>query len=821
MHRNDSQANHLYRFVDMGKKLFLILLLTLPAVSQNLIHRPARANHPFTVVGETGAILGSQDGTFEIWQNPVKILSNFHVTAHLQNYDTPLDLNKFAATIDVYPSETIICLSHAAITVREHILIDRTSKLKHSPAIVYFEIHSIRPADLVFSFVPVMQRQWPAPSFGTPGPDWRKTGYILNTDNPAFYGIVAMPGSTPGPSAPYQERVKTQPTELHLHIDPKTDDKRLYPLFTAVGDASIKPDDLLAATLAQEEHLPEVKQANVQYYKDFLARTLSVTTPDSAFNDSFRWAEISMDQSRIQGPEGMGLAAGWSTSDDSARPGYGWFFGRDTLWSLYAVNSYGDFTLTKKAIDFLLLHQRADGKMMHEYSQSALTVDWKSLPYLYASADATPLLIMQMQDYVNASGDVAYLKSHWDNVQRAWQFIRSHSDNGLYANTEGTGWVEEWPSPMPHQEVYLAALDVQAGHAMSELATLMQNEQLATEAKTAATTGEQKLAAYRQADGFYAFSRNADSTFDRTKSIFPSVAWWSNPKGLAGSDSMFDSWASSAFSVDWGIRSVPSDSAIYDPISYHHGSMWPLYTGWVALAEFRAGRSLQAIERTRQTLALYDLQDLGATTEVLSGEFLQPLSRSSTHQLWSSAMAIAPVVRGLLGLQPDALRHALQVEPHLPAEWNKLSAEHVQVGPDAFDLTMTRDHEVLQIEAASKTPTVLCLSQAQPANECKAPAALVHRLSIPLPPIEVSFPTKLPFEGDRSTALHVLHQAEGPNDLSLSLEAPAGSTQTLLVLKNRASAKLRVEGGELNGDTLTVRFPAGSGYSLQETELRW
>ena len=165
---------------------------------------------------------------------------------------------------------------------------------------------------------------------------------------------------------------------------------------------------------------------------------------------------------------------------------------------------------------------------------------------------------------------------------------------------------------MPHQEVYLGALDVQASHAMAELAHLMQNEPLATEASTAAATGQQKLDAYRQPDGFYAFSRNADNTFDQTRSIFPSVAWWSNPNGLPASDLMLDSWASSRFSVDWGIRSVPSDSAIYDPISYHHGSMWPLYTGWVALAEFRAGRILQAIERTRQTLALYDLQDLGS-----------------------------------------------------------------------------------------------------------------------------------------------------------------------------------------------------------------
>jgi len=46
-------------------------------------------------------------------------------------------------------------------------------------------------------------------------------------------------------------------------------------------------------------------------------------------------------------------------------------------------------------------------------------------------------------------------------------------------------------------------------------------------------------------------------------------------------------------------------------------------------------------------------QDLGSVTELLSGRFFQPLGRSSAHQLWSSAMVISPVVRGLLGLTWD------------------------------------------------------------------------------------------------------------------------------------------------------------------------
>jgi len=105
--------------------------------------------------------------------------------------------------------------------------------------------------------------------------------------------------------------------------------------------------------------------------------------------------------------------AGIDGSGDSARPGFGWFFGRDALWTLYAVNAYGDFQLTRDELEFLLRRQGPDGKIIHEWSQTAEIVDWKSLPYMFASADATPLLLMAMNDYFQISGDVGFLKAHW------------------------------------------------------------------------------------------------------------------------------------------------------------------------------------------------------------------------------------------------------------------------------------------------------------------------------------------------------------------------------------------------------------------------
>ena len=46
-------------------------------------------------------------------------------------------------------------------------------------------------------------------------------------------------------------------------------------------------------------------------------------------------------------------------------------------------------------------------------------VDWKSLPYEYASAHATPLLAGAMKDYLRISGDKAFVQTHWDALARA------------------------------------------------------------------------------------------------------------------------------------------------------------------------------------------------------------------------------------------------------------------------------------------------------------------------------------------------------------------------------------------------------------------
>jgi hypothetical protein len=280
---------------------------------------------------------------------------------------------------------------------------------------------------------------------------------------------------------------------------------------------------------------------------------------------------------------------------------------------------------------------------------------------------------------------------------------------------------------------------------------------------------------------------------------------------------MLSRWASHEFSTDWGTRDLSANEAMFDPISYHQGSVWPLFTGWVSLAEYRAGRALSGYAHLMQNLDLTYAQDLGAVTELLSGEFLQPLGRSSSHQTWSSAMALTPAMRGLFGLDWDAFHHTLRLAPHLPATWDSAKLHHVPLGNSRVGLDFKREGDHLVIQARSDQPGVLCLvPQSAPREDCRTARP---ELRLDLPPVEIGIPHGLPQPGSPTAQLKVLAEERAANRLTLTMEASGGSTYDLPLRINRPG--LQASGAEIAGDKLRVRFRGGPGYQREVISLTW
>ncbi len=791
------------------------------AQSDLQIIAPCVPRQPWTVAGEHGALFGRQNGKFEAWQWPIKLFSNFAIRAELADYPVPIDVNAIAAEIKVTPAETTITYSHPDFTVRQHMFAPRGQAPVPTGSAVVFEISSARPLEITFSFTPEMLRMWPAPNPGRPNGEWVKDAnsgaYILHTDDPNFSAVVGMPGTRPGIMVPYQEHPQTFPLELKLSFDPKRDSGKEYPLLMALGSTEPALTQLAAINSA----VPSLYRETLNNYRQLQARTLSIETPDPRLNEALRWAEVAIDQAQVKYHDETGLVAGYYESADSARPGYAWFFGRDTLWSTYAINSYGDFALTRRALDFILKRQRQDGKIMHEFSQSADALDWKSTPYFYAAADAAPLLVMAMGDYVRTSGDVEYLRSNWEAVKKAYHFTRAHeSADGIFNNTQGTGWVESWPQGMPYQEVYLAALDVQSSRALSGLARLMGDETLAATARSKADAIAARIESeyYEPASNFYAFSRDKNGVKDSTASIYPSVAWWDGTFSLASPGPMLSRWASPEFSADWGTRDISNESPFYDPISYHQGSIWPLFTGWTSLAEYRSGRSLSGYAHLMQNVNLTWAQDLGAVTELLSGDYFQPLGRSSSHQLWSSAMVISPMLRGLFGLDWDASAHTLRIAPHLPATWDSAKLHNVPLGSARIDLAFHRQGDTLIVEGHTQDSTPFCLqAQATGAASCRGSKDQVVRIA--LPAVEIAIPANVPEQGATTLQLKVVDQSYADRQASFTFEAQGGRSYDLPLRLNRT--RVTAKGASISNSSLHLQMGDGAGFQKQAVVFSW
>ncbi len=792
---------------------------------------------PFTVAGEHGVLLGQQDGTFEAWVLPVKILSHLTIEADIQDYSVPIDVNQQSAEIEVRPDRTIITYSHVGFTVRQ-IMFSPNGVPAGTGPVVLFQFDCLHPTDFTLRFTPNLEYMWPERNEGHPGPEWVAPGehpeqvpggfYVIQADYPNLAAAITIPGALPGIMAPYQERPQVHPVELEIHIDPARDRGRLYPLLMAVGtNAQAANTRTLGEALEKlNQSIPALYAAHAESYKILLAHSVSIDTPDKALNEAFQWAEISIEQLKAKpfvpdpakdplAAAETALVAGYYASGDSARPGFGWFFGRDALYSLYAVNGYGDFALAKDELEFLIHRQRDDGKIMHEYSQTAPAIDWRAFPYMYAAADSTPLFILATLDYARASGDTQFLKDNRDAIEKAWNFETSHADtNGIYDNRQGTGWVESWPGGMPHQEIYLALLDQQASAAMAKIESLLGDAQKSQSAKSraeaiAATINQQ----FPNGDkGCYAFSRNADGSLDHTTTVYPALAWWSDLTGTTGGatgsggtgsilehgDQCLQQLAEASLDTDWGLRDVSNEEKIYDGMSYHQGSVWPLFTGWAALAEFRGNQPLAGYRMLMENANLTWAQDLGADTELLSGDFYVPFGRSTSHQLWSSAMVITPTLRGLFGISVDAQSKTITVNPHLPASWESADVRYLPLpGGESDMLHFSRIGDQLKVYMTTLDNSSWRL-RSDLAGAKSAEVDGEPGLNIPLPMLDIDqqltrfsasipddkpLPDRQPLPGSRTSRARILSAEYGDRRLTLVIEGEAGSQSELGLMR--------------------------------------
>lgn len=802
------------------------------------ITRAARPQTPFDKVGRKFAILGTEDGRFEAWAYPLKLLRDFELSFFIGSSTRPIAAADIVRSIEVSPAVTTLTYVFQSFTVRASFI----AAFDDPGAVVLLSVDSTEPLTIVCGFLPVLQPMWPA-GIGGQYAYWDDTlkAYLISEPRRRDLGLIGSPAGE-GISYTPAHMLSDTPNEFKIAIpDPKAAAGKFIPIVLAGGHGDREAVTAVYKRLAAD---PEaVWRKADEHFRSLRDGTLRVTTSDRELDLAFEWGKVAHDNLLVDNPDlGRGLVAGLGASGSGGRPGFGWFFGTDAFFNSLSLDGTGAWDTVRTALAFLRQRQRADGKIMHELSQAAGYVDWfKDYPYGYIHADTTPYDIVAVRDYVLASGDVPFLRESWPSLKKAFDYCLSTDANGdgLMDNRKaGLGALEFGSLTGIETDIYLAAVWVEACRAMDRLSAVIQDNAAQAKARGAADKAERALESkfWDETLGQYSYGFNADGA--RVPEITPwsavPVFWGQGTPGHARRT--LERLNRGDITVDWGIRMMSEASRYYEPLNYNYGACWPFLAGYVSTALFRNNLDLQGYTLLRATARHTFDNDLGCLTELFSGQTNVWPQEAVPHQGFSTSGVTLPLVRGLLGLSGDALAKEVEFAPRLPGQWPGVTVENFRVGAERLSLKVERTvgHLRLECGATDRSGWTMTFSPLVPGCE-KVERVLLNGRdasfeatagAYPVQPIlkfaltgsdvvEVDFvpgpdwlaPDIRSRTGDSSGGLRFVGQGRTGQRLTAELEGLAGATYGIGILNPDRVAS--VEGGEFKGGVLTVSFPAG------------
>ena len=366
------------------------------------------------------------------------------------------------------------------------------------------------------------------------------------------------------------------------------------------------------------------------------------------------------------------------------------------------------------------------GKILHEMRGGEMAA-LREVPFAkyYGSVDSTALFVLLAGLYVERTGDEELLAELWPAIEAALQWIdgpgdpdddgfieyRRASELGL-ANQ---GWKDSFDAIFHADgrlaEGHIALAEVQgyvfaakrlAARCAWRLGRLDMVRKLEAEAQQLAERFE--AAFWCEELGTYALALDGAKEQCRVRSsnagqlLFTGIVREDRAR-LVAADLM-----SQRFFSGWGIRTIASSEARYNPMSYHNGSIWPHDNALIALGFARYGLKhsvAHLFEGMFDTASYMDLRRLpelfcGFRRERKRGPVLYPVA--CAPQAWASGAAFT-MLEAALGLEFDAARGEIRLrDPRLPAFLNEVVLRDLKLGASSVDLRLRRHGEEVSLE---------------------------------------------------------------------------------------------------------------------------
>jgi glycogen debranching enzyme len=371
------------------------------------------------------------------------------------------------------------------------------------------------------------------------------------------------------------------------------------------------------------------------------------------------------------------------------------------------------------------------GKILHEMRRGEMAA-LGEVPFgkYYGSVDSTPLFLILAGAYYTRTGDLEFIESIWSNILAALEWIGTYGDvdgdgfveyeqkstNGLSQQ----GWKDSYDSVF-HQdgrlaEPPIALCEVQsyvygAKRAVALLAEARGDAHSCRRLRAEAAELKKKFAEafWSEELGTYALALDGKKKACRVQTsnaghtLFTGIAEAEHAERLAAtltSKEMFSGW---------GVRTLGSSEARYNPMSYHNGSVWPHDNALIGL-----GLSLYGEEETslRILSGLYEASrhfELNRLPELFCGFHRRPDGAGPTHypvacapQAWASG-AVYLLLRACMGMNIRAAERKIAfVNPMLPNNLEELRINGLRVGDASVDLLLKRHSRGIAVEVLHK-----------------------------------------------------------------------------------------------------------------------
>jgi glycogen debranching enzyme len=646
------------------------------ASSDLVVNSTADQDAPFTIAGRRALVVGTeQGGVQDVWLHPLGVISG-GLSLRID------DATPVAEHVQVSPAEIRRTLRSDGGTITERVVpaIDMAHVLiayESASTDLEFEVRFQVPLRLAWPFdANALQ---PLVASVTGGREEQRHAVAVVASDARHCALITIAGADEvechmQAGVPSVRIRRRRGAELRLLIAADTLGA------DALGMRDSRLDEAGSGTAAARQH----------HFAALRGRTIHSATPNAVLDVALNWAVHRLDMFIARTPDGgTGLLAGYAASRDGwsvSRPGYAWFFGRDACWCADAMLAAGMFAEVREIIQHLAATRDVTGKVIHELTTSGVAH--------YDAADSTPLFLRLVAAYHEWTGDGDTVREHWDAVCEALHFVAStdRDSDGIPENAGvGHGWIESGPLGGGTVTAYMAALWIDAMRRLRRVADSLDEPSVASTCQMLLEHAVQsfdvrlrdrttrRVVLQLQPDG-------APQTDLTALSAVP-IALGVDQDPSA--DGVLALLTGASYAAPWGVRMLPTTDSRYNPRGYHFGAVWPLFTGWTALACFERGHSAAGARLLQANANLWTERAKGAFDEVLDGDTGEAAG-VCPDQAWSAAMVVAPLVQGIWGVRPDASARVVRLGLQLPDDWTNASIEGLRVGRASLDVRVER-----------------------------------------------------------------------------------------------------------------------------------